>query len=63
MEIFRYLNGKAITQEELSSLSLVTGELQSAVREAEKRVERSPKGGKAERESEILLATVMKADG
>ena len=63
MEIFRYLNGKAVTKRELSSLALVTGELRMAVQEAGKRAESSPKNGMKDVEPEISLATVMKADG
>ena len=43
MEIRRYLNGKQISKEALSSLAAVTPELETAVRAAQKRVEEDQK--------------------
>ncbi len=40
MEFSRYVNGQTVTQQELSSLSLVIPALTQAVRDAERRAER-----------------------
>ncbi len=64
MEIRRYVNGKAVTQGELSSLALTTPALISAVRDAGRRAEREEPPS-AHRESGPLTAPTAptRADG
>ena len=59
MEIRRYLNGKPVTEGELSVLNLATPELQNAVRDARRRVVRE----EAATGSEPALSDPTRADG